>query len=89
MEVYINRAEEMLEVKVTGHTDTEYCNAVSCIMWSLLAYAANYAEVEYRMGSGNSHIIVSNISPDVSDFIETAFEQIAFNKKDIKIKKEA
>lgn len=87
MDIEIKRTDDVLEVTVTGHTKTEICNGVSCLLWSLAAWAVNYAEEEHTFRVGESYIKVKKCSPDIADFVETAFEQIAANDDDIKLKR--
>ena len=88
MEIIIERTEDTLEIKCIGHAETEYCNAVSCLMWSFLSWAANYAKERHDFKSGNSWIKVKSGKTDVFDFMETALYQISYNNKQITIKRE-
>lgn len=87
MTITIKRKEDMLEISCVGHTKTEFCNAISCLMWSFLAWASNYADTMHDFKSGNSYIKVKSNKTDVFDFMETALEQIAYNNKEITIKR--
>lgn len=87
MEIIIKRTDDMLEIECLGHTKTEYCNAISCLMWSFLAWSVNYAEEEHSFKSGKSRIKVKSNKTDVFDFMETAIQQIAYNNSEIAIKR--
>ena len=88
MEITIERSEDTLEIRVLGHTKTEFCNGISCLLWSLAAWAINYAEEEHTFKAGESYIKVSKCDNNIADFMETAFEQIAANDDNIKLKRE-
>ena len=87
MEITILRSEDTLEIHVLGHTKTEFCNGISCLLWSLLAWAVNFAEGEHDFKSGDSYIRVKKCSPDIVNFMETAIEQMAYNNSEIVIKR--
>lgn len=87
MEITIARSEDTLEIRVFGHTKTEFCNGISCLLWSLLAWATNFADAEHKFSSGDSYIKVRKCSPDIADFMETAIEQMAYNSSEIVIKR--
>lgn len=85
MDIYITWGENTLEIECKGHTDTEYCNAISTLMWSFLAWAANYAEETHDFEVGHSRIRVKTDKTAVFDFMDTALRQIALNNKGINL----
>lgn len=88
MLIEIKRTKGKMSIEVLGHTKTEICNGISCLLWSLVCYAENTEGVkyEYDFQKGESFIEVESEKKDVFDFMELAFRQIAENDKNVKLK---
>ena len=87
MKIELKKEPDYLSVKVLGHAkDSKCCHGISSLLWSLLSWAANSDKAEaeeYDFKSGDSYIKVKGCSKDISDFMEWAFCQYAYNYDDI------